>query len=407
MKKVWFVIWFLNSIVSVHGQVAEKLRQLGMENIQVVSSPEKTFVSFENTVFRSTYRGVGEGIRAALTGMNGGDLELVVLDNQVPQLHISISDSLISGYRTGAISLKEIFQHMRISTDSRMAMERLKESGEIENRSAGKVDIIVYPELFLENNKLYRLFSYYFNLSPAVELGLWKGGLLTAQVAIPASTNMTGQYGKIRPGIITLSQESYFASSWWARVLVGNLTNNRFGFHAETRWRSKDGRFEARGQLGATSQSIVTNKDDGWYISNEFRYNGALRGSMFVPRYNLRFDLQAARYIFSDYGIRGDMTRYFGECAIGFYGMLSTDGRMNAGFSFAVPLPGSKWSKNRGIRIRQADYFDMEYSMISGGKYFEENRGQGYRTRPDDNRSSHYFQPDYVRYFLVQDEMNK
>jgi hypothetical protein len=260
--------------------------------------------------------------------------------------------------------------------------------------------------LFLENNKRYRLFSYYFNMSPAVEVALWKGALLTAQVAIPASTNMAGQYKKIRPGIITLTQESYFANSWWGRVLVGNFTNDRFGLHAEAQWHSKNGRFEARGQVGATSQSIVNNKD-GWYISNEFRYNGALRGSMYVPRYNLRFDLQAARYIYSDYGMRGDMTRYFGECAIGFYGMLSTQGRMNAGFSFAVPLPGCKWSKNRGVRIRQADYFDMEYSMISGGEYFEENRGQGYRTRPDDNRSSHYFQPDYVRYFLVQDEMKR
>lgn len=406
MKKVLTLIWFLSSMLGVHAQVAEKLTGLGMENVRVVSAAEKTYAAFENTVFRSTYRGIGEGIRAALDAIGRGDLELVVLDNQVPQLHISIGDSLISAYHAGAIGLADIYRQMRISTDSRLAMEQLKGGGQTENKSAGKVDIVVYPELFLQNNKRDRLFSYYVNLSPALEMALWKGALLTAQVAIPASTNMVGEYEKIRPGIITLSQEAQFASNWWVRALVGNFTNDRFGIHAETRWRSRDGRFDARAQVGATTQSVVTNTE-GWYISNDVRYNASLRGSMYVPDYNLRFDLQVARYIFNDYGIRGDMTRYFGECAIGFYGIISPQGRVNGGFHFAVPLPGAKWSKNRGIRIRQADYFDMEYSMISGGKYFEENKGQGYRTRPDDNRSSHYFQPDYVRYFLVQDAANK
>lgn len=407
MKKILFLIWFLGSMVAVQAQVFDKLRELGMENIRVANSSGKTYVSFENTIFRSTYRGVGEGIRAALEGMESGrDLELVVLDNQMPQLHVGIPDSLIAGYRAGNISLKDIFRQMELSTDSRSAMEQLSGGSEIENRSAGKVDIVLYPELFLENNKRYRLFSYCFNVSPAVELSLWNGALLTAQVAFPAATNMVGQYKKIRPGVITLSQESYFANSWWARFLVGNFTNNRFGAHAETRWRSSDGRFEARGQVGVTSQSILMD-NEGWYISNELKCNASLRGSVYVPRYNLKFDAQVARYVYGDYGIRGDMTRYFGECSIGLYGMLSKQGRMNAGFSFAVPLPGSKWTKNRGVRIRQADYFDMEYSMISGGKYFEENRGQAYRTRPDDSRSSHYFQPDYVRYFLVQDETNR
>jgi hypothetical protein len=406
MKKIVFLILFTFAGLHLQAQVEEKLKGLGMENIRSVSSEKETVVAFENTVFRSTYRGVGEGIRAALDGIREGGLKLIILDNQVPQLLVNIPDSLVSGYHAGTTSLREIFQEMGLSTDTQAALGQLKESANTVNKSAGKVDIVIYPELFLENNKRYRLFSYYVNLSPAVEMSLWRGGLLTAQVAIPVSTNMVGQYEKIRPGFITLSQDFYVGKSWIGRVLGGNFSNNRFGMHAEMKWRSEDGRFEARGQAGATVQSLISD-DGGWYISNEFRYNASLRGSMYVPAYNLRFDAQVARYIYGDYGLRGDMTRYFGESAIGFYALMSKDGRVNAGFHFAVPLPGQKWRKNRGVRIRQADYFSMEYSMISGGKYYEENRGEMYRNRPDDNRSSHYFQPDYVRYFLVQDQLNR
>lgn len=103
--------------------------------------------------------------------------------------------------------------------------------------------------------------------------------------------------------------------------------------------------------------------------------NAALKASVYEPRFNLQFDLQAARYLYGDYGVRGDCTRHFGEYAIGVYGMY-TDGEINGGFHFAIPLPGKKWSRNRGVRVRQADYFAMEYSMESWGRYADEKWGK-------------------------------
>ena len=90
---------------------------------------------------------------------------------------------------------------------------------------------------------------------------------------------------------------------------------------------------------------------------------------------------------------------------IGVYGMY-TDGEINGGFHFAIPLPGKKWSRNPGVRVRQADYFAMEYSMESWGRYADEKMGETYRTRPDENRSNRFFQPEYIRYFLIK-EANK
>lgn len=104
---------------------------------------------------------------------------------------------------------------MGISYDTDEAMEVLKKRHRTLNSSAGKVDIVVYPEVKLENSSFDRLYTYYVNLAPAVEMALWKGAELTAQVVFPVATNLKGQYKKIRPGVIALSQEFCFGKGFW------------------------------------------------------------------------------------------------------------------------------------------------------------------------------------------------
>lgn len=401
MKRNLLIMLLLALTLSLQAQVAEKLQQLGMENIRTASVNGNTIVAFENNVYRGTYRGIGKAITAALEGVNGGELQMVVLDNNIPQLCITLPEKLITPYKDKQITLAEVYRQMGISYDTEEAMQMLKKTHETINSSTGKVDVVVYPEVKLENSSFDRLYTYYVNLAPAVEMALWKGAELTAQVIFPIATNLKGQYEKIRPGVIALSQEFYFGKGFLGRVAAGNFTNNRMGVQAEMKYRTANGRLELGAMAGNTVQSILTNSD-GWYISRKQRINAAIRASVYEPHFNLMFDLQAARYLYGDYGVRGDCTRHFGEYAIGVYGMY-TDGEINGGFHFAIPLPGKKWSRNRGIRIRPADYFAMEYSMTSWGRYVDEKMGQTYKTRPDENRSSHFFQPEYIRYFLIKE----
>lgn len=404
MNRYLVVTFLLALSISLRAQVAEKLQQLGMENIRVVTDDGNTTVAFENNVYRGTYRGIGKAIVAALEGMNRGNLQMVVLDDAIPQLCITLTEKVIREYKEKQITLADVYRQMGINYDTDEAMRILEHSHKIINSSAGKVDIVVYPEVKLENSSLDRLYSYYINLAPAVEMDLWKGAELTAQVVFPIVTNLKGQYNKIRPGVITLSQEFNFGKGFLGRVAAGNFTNNRMGVQAEMKYRTANGRLELEAVAGSTVQSILTN-DEGWYISRKQRINAALKASVYEPHFNLQFDLQASRYLYGDYGVRGDCTRHFGEYAIGLYGMY-TDGEINGGFHFAIPLPGKKWSRNRGVRIRQADYFAMEYSMTTWGKYTDEKMGETYKTRPDENRSNRFFQPEYIRYFLIK-EANK
>ncbi len=386
---------------TVNAQVTEGLKAIGMENIQCAQTPETTTVSFENNVYRSTYSGVGKAVDACLKSHTKGNLQLVVLENRMPRLCVSLPDTLTEAYRNGEIGLQQVYERMGISVDTDKAMEALKDAGKEEASSAWKMDLVVYPGLFLENNTFAELYTYAVNLNPAVEMDLWKGGKVTAQVVFPIATNLGGEMKKIRPGIIALSQDVRFRHNLFGKVTVGNFTNNRIGAQVEMKYRSDNGRLELGALLGSTGFSAVT-AEDGWYIGTRQRFNAAVTASLYEPHTNIQFDLKASRYVYGDYGVRGDCTRHFGEYAIGLYGIY-TNGEINGGFHFAIPLPGKKWSRKGFLRVKPADYFAWAYGMVADGKYIEEQMGRTYNTRPDDNRSSGFYQPDYIRYFLIKE----
>ena len=304
MKKQLTIIigLLLSSSITVHAQVAQKLRELGMENIRTIETGGTTVAAFEDNVYRGTYRGVGKAIIAGMEGMGNGNLELVALDgNGIPQLSISLPDTLIAGYKSGEISLKEVYERMEMSYDTDRPMGLLKGSTGVINRSAWKADIVLYPEVSLENSTFDKLYSYRVNLSPAVEMDLWKGAKATAQVVFPIATNMKGEYKKIRPGVMTISQEIRFRNNFLARIVAGNFTDHRIGAQAEVKYRTGNGRVELGAQIGTTGYSAIT--DDGWYIGTRQRINAAVKGSLYVPQFNTQLDLQAGRYLYGDYGL--------------------------------------------------------------------------------------------------------
>lgn len=379
--------------------LADRLAGLGMENIRCVEQAGTCTVAYEDNVYRGTYRGIGEAVQAALQG-HEQSVRLVVLRNRVPRLCVTLPSGLVEAYRAGTVTLQQVYARMDISVDTDEAMLALTGESRLQRPAAGKVDITVYPELFLENNTFDELYTYAVNLNPALEMQLWRGARLTAQVVIPVVTNLTGEFNRVRPGIIALSQEVRFRRNIFGRVAVGNFTNNRYGVQLDTRYRADDGRLELGAQVGSTGFSATT-REDGWYMGRRQRINASLSAMYYIPQLNIQADLRAGRYLYGDCGVRCDLTRHFGEFAIGVYG-LYTDGEVNAGFHLATPLPGRKWRRRGFLRVKPASYFQWQYGLVAHGKYYDEKMGRGYSTRPDDNRSADFYQPDYIRYFLIK-----
>ena len=144
------------------------------------------------------------------------------------------------------------------------------------------------------------------------------------------------EYKKIRPGVMTISQEIRFRNNFLARIVAGNFTDHRIGAQAEVKYRTGNGRVELGAQIGTTGYSAIT--DDGWYIGTRQRINAAVKGSLYVPQFNTQLDLQAGRYLYGDYGLRGDCTRHFGEYAVGVYAMY-VEGEVTEDFILLSPCP--------------------------------------------------------------------
>lgn len=399
MKRVFFLIILLCVFGTIYAQLAEKLQQLGYENILVVENNNTYTIAFEDNVNRGTYRGIGKAIQTAIEDIRG-TLEILILHNQIPQLSITLPEALITSYKKKEISLSDVYRQMDITTSTDAAMNKLKNTKKI-NSSQWKTDIVFYPDVTLENFSFDKLYHYAVDLSPALQTSPWKGAMITAQVIFPILTNMNGEHKQIRPGVIALSQEMRFKKNWLGRVVAGNFTNNRIGVQAEITYRTPNGRFEIGGLIGSTGYSEV-NSEDGWYIGTNQRINGMIKGMLYIPQFNIELTGQAGRYLYGDYGLRGDIVRHFGEYAIGLFGMF-VEGEMNGGFHFSIPLAGKSWKRNRMIRIKPADYFAAEYSVEPYGKYIDEKMGRTYDTRADENRSQRFYQPDYIRYFLIKE----
>ena len=338
-----------------------------------------------------------------LTQKDDGTLNYLNVTNSTGKaIKVTFEDTTPStAYKKGDIGLAQVYQRMRISVDTDNAMKVLEKSEKPENTSTWKVDVVIYPDLFLENNTFDELYTYAINLNPAVEMALWKGAKATAQVILPIATNLTGEMKRVRPGIITISQDVRLKHNLFGRLTVGNFTDNRIGAQMAIKYRTDNGRAEVGAQMGVTGFSAVS-ADEGWYIGTKMRVNASVTASYYEPHTNLQFDLSANRYVFGDYGIRGDCTRHFGEYAIGLFGIY-TSGEINGGFHFAIPLPGKKWNRKGFFRVKPADYFAWTYSMVAHGKYIDEQMGKSYYTRPDENRSGGFYQPDYIRYFLIKE----
>lgn len=366
---------------SVAEAAEQTLLSLGMEEIQVAQTDSVCTIAFEDNIYRGTYRGLAvviEALRSLPETEQAAAYELVVLDDRIPRLLLTLPR------QTAALE---------VSYDTDEAMRRLK-GKERRNKMAGRIDVVLYPELFLQNSWLDKLYGVAVNISPAIQMDLWKGAVLTGQVVLPIYTNMTDFRKYIRPGVITLRQEFRLPGGVSGRLTAGNFTGNRMGVDAGLRYQPARGRWLVGANVGLTGSSTCYGGE--WVVSTWRRVSGSVWGRYNEPHYGLQIDLAAVRLVYGDMGARLDCRRHFGEVTVGVYGLF-TDGEMNGGFHFALPIPGTKRGKRRAVRFRLPEYFAHEYRARHGGSYGDELLGYSYEVRPDENGSRGYDAPDFVK----------
>lgn len=365
------------------------LLEMGMEEIRVAQADSVCVIAYEDNVNRGVARGlaaVAKALRRLPQGQQAERYELVVLERSIPRL---------------LLTLPRQTETLTVSYDTDAAMRKLR-GKKRDNGMAGRIDVVLYPELFLQNSWLDRIYGTAINLSPALEMTLWKGALLTAQAVFPVYTNMTDEKKYIRAGVMTLSQEFALPGGWRGRLAAGNFTANRMGVDLALRYRPSHGRWLVGAEAGLTGSS--TWYGGHWRVSKWKRLSGMVWGRYNESRYGLQVDLAAVRMVYGDMGARLDVRRHFGEVTVGLYGML-TEGEVNGGFRFSFPIPGTKRARRRAVRFRLPEYFGYEYrarhTVTPDGLLLDYT----YETRPDHNDSREYDAPGFVRgevVFLIE-----
>lgn len=359
----------------------EALKNLGLENIQVIVDDGNCYVSFDDKV----YRGVARGIEAVIGAIEAIDstkvIHLLVQRNGIPQL------SVVAHHGDNELT---------VSYDTQPLKEQF-EGVKRENKSLGKVDFVLYPELFLENSWLDKWYGVAVNLSPAIELSLWPGAKMTAQAVIPIYTNMLDEKQYIRPGVIALRQDIRLHNQLYGSLSVGNFTEDRMGVDATLNYYTKDGRWNIGARAGLTGSSTFYGGE--WVVSKWKRYTWSGWLSYYIPCYQLELTGQVMQMIYGDQGIYGSARRYFNNVSVGLYAMY-TAGVANGGFTFSVALPGQRRGKRSGaIRATYPEYFTRVYRAKNG---INTLTGFGYETSPTAGSMQDFYNPNYIRNQLLK-----
>lgn len=343
------------------------------------------------------YNGIGIAIRHLVTIPEIPTLQLLILDNALPQLCITIPAELIQKYQSGECALDEVYRKMGITTSTETAVRQLKGVKRKES-SFGKMDLVVYPNVMLVNNVTYKLYKAALELQPALEMQLWKGASLRMQVSLPVVSNEDGKWNCVRLGFMALRQDFRLANHWKGYLTGGSFSNDRQGLAAGIGYFSANGRWTVEGGGGITGSAHFYGSE--WKMSKWKRVNGQISVGYYIPEVNTLVKVEGERFIYGDYGVRGTLSRYFGEYIVGIYGMY-TNGATNAGFNFSIPLPGKK-RKRHLLRVMLPEYFAFQYDMRSGNEYAHRSLGESYSVEPKSAENSHFWQPDYIRYYLIK-----
>ena len=319
---------------------AAALARLGFEDIRISQRDNTLYASVEPTAYRGTFRGAGVAVEElGRLFPSASDIELAITEYQSPQVavHARRDDS---GWNA------------QVDYETDAVLSALTQTAAIQ-KSTGRIDVRFYPMVSLDNHRFDKLYEYIVSIAPAVETtrAILSGGIFVGNVA-GLDANLSYRLNKS----LTLGMQA---------ALLGDAYASGSGYH-----------FDKLGE--------VTFLGKASYYHSPTRIEAGLTGG---------------RFIYGDYGARLDLTRHFGEYAIGVFGIL-TGGEHNAGFHFAIPMGGKCQPRRGAMRMMLPEYFDWEYNMVSYYEYADERMGYQNETRPDVNHSAHYWQASYVEQYL-------
>ncbi|WP_294585632.1 hypothetical protein [uncultured Bacteroides sp.] len=381
-----FCLLPLKGLCQTGESTVNTLVDMGFENVGWTENDGERVYVLQN----SAYRSQGVGISKAVDVIQEMGLpekkacRIIVLDNNIPQ--ISLYYHPIKGDTIAKAERKD----WNVSYDLGETVKDVRKI-KVKNSSLFKIDVLVYPQLAFKNLVITQIYQVLFDLSPAIEVSLWKGMKLTGQLKIPVYNDGYGSFeDKVHPGHLTISQRFRLPYNIFGKVTAGYFNANQYGIDAEFSRPFKDERFAAFLRLGYTGT--------GYWDSFKLHYDPtmtftwAVGGSFFWPRYNTQFIVQAQKFLYEEKGIKAEMIRHFRYCSIGFYAMKAEGAKANGGFRFQVLLPPYKYKRHKYVpRINTSANMGIIYNAGNERYYYKEYKAETSDNIMEDNSFNPYF----------------
>ena len=368
-------------------KLGNELSYAQFENVRAIRTEGKYLIAFEDNCYRWNVAGLSSALDLISTYAKGKPVTVFLLNKGIPQIKIDISNTnVISSISSRKSEVLE--DEFNVSYATGDEWEVLKNIAPI-NPPENKIDLVIYPQFGLRNMTLSQIYEIQFNLAPTLEVSLWKGMYFTGQVIFPIVDDLTTQKYNIRPGFVTLSQNFRLPFAIFGRATIGNFSSNRYGIDINIEHPFAYTNWTVGFNAGLTGKSEFRNGQ--WITGEANTQTWFVKTGYFYSNLDVKFDLSYGKYLNGDRGFRADCTRHIGANTVGFFAMRS-GGKINGGFHFSVPILPIKRNRKHALRVIPTRFIDWEYN--AGTEFYY---GKTYETRPNENKSEHFINPDYIR----------
>lgn len=362
----WF--WFLSFLFlppaalpqnenTLADRLAHELVKEGFENVAVARENQELIVTYENRRYRDELAAAQEVIVVVLS-LTKEELHVTLIpqNRKIPlvamRLAVNQGDKPANGKSTAAVG-----SAVEADFDCDASWKKLRALPRT-NASTWKIDLVVHPQINAEFATYNNPVASQINLAPALNTSLWKGMSLFAQLIIPIHNELEKEGDDVRPGLLAVNQAIRLPRNIFVSASLGYFTQHRYGFDVEAQKYFLNGKTSVGANFGYTGHASYFK--GAWSYSPLAHQTMSLNSEFRLPRVDLSLRATYGKFLYQDTAWRLDLVRQFKETDFGFF-VLRSEGKLNTGFHFSVPIFPPKHLRASRVRIRTAEYFTWEY----------------------------------------------
>jgi Exopolysaccharide biosynthesis protein YbjH len=368
-------------------RLAQELVKAGFENVAVLQEEKELIVTYENRRYRDELAAAKEVV-AAIFSLATAELNVTLIPQNRKIPLVALRLTVNQGAQPANGNVAAVGNDLAADFDFDAAWKKLQALPRA-NASTWKLDLVVHPQFNAKFATYNNPVATQLNLAPALNTSLWKGMSLLAQIIIPLQNELGKKGDYARPGLLVANQTLRLPQNILASASFGYFTANRYGLDMEAQKYFLNGKFSVGANWGYTGYASYFK--GAWSYSPLAHQTMLLNSALRLPRVDLSLRATYGKFLYQDTAWRLELVRQFRETDFGFF-VLRSEGELNTGFQFSVPIFPPKHLRAGRIRLRTANRFPWEYRY----KGFPDS-GVIYDTGNNLDDFIKRLNPDYVR----------